>query len=325
MSKGKFSRSTRDNIRGWLCEVPWLIGFAVFTLYPIANTFKMSFDSVIISATGLVTESVGADNYRKAFLADVTFPKILMNYVGEIVLQVPIVLVFSLAIALILSKDIKGRGFFRTLFFLPVIIISGPIIDKFVSMGLMAIQGADSNSVIRNVLGMLPDSAAGLLSTLIDSFVMTLWFSGVQILLLLSALQKIDRPMHEAAHIDGASGWECFWKVTLPNLRNMIVICIIYTIVTISTFDTNQVITTIQGNMFQTSLGLGYASAQAWIYFVVLLLVIGFFMLLYGPRKEAIYGNTKAAKLELKRARRLKKEQERNLKKLYRESRRYRE
>lgn len=325
MSKGRVSRSTRNNIRGWLCEVPWLIGFAVFTLYPIASTLKMSFDSVIISATGLVTEPVGTDNYRKAFLGDVTFPKILLNYVGEIVLQVPIVIVFAIAVALILSKEIKGRGIFRTLFFLPVIIISGPIIDKFIDMGMMAIQGADTNSIILSVLDMLPDTAGGLLKTLIDSFVMTLWFSGVQILLLLSALQKIDRPMYEAAHIDGASGWECFWKVTLPNLRNMIVICIIYTIVTISTFDTNEVITTIQGNMFQTSLGLGYASAQAWIYFVILLLVIGFFMLLYGPRKEAIYGSTKAAKLEMKRARRLKKAQERDLKKLYRQSKRYRE
>nr|WP_296437856.1 sugar ABC transporter permease [uncultured Acetatifactor sp.] len=325
MSKGRISRSTRNNIRGWLCEVPWLIGFAVFTLYPIASTLKMSFDSVVISATGLVTEPVGIDNYRKAFLGDVTFPKILLNYVGEIVLQVPIVIVFAIAVALILSKEIRGRGIFRTLFFLPVIIISGPVIDKFIDMGMMAIQGADTNTVIKSVLAMLPETAGGLLKTLIDSFVMTLWFSGVQILLLLSALQKIDKPMYEAAYMDGASGWECFWKVTLPNLRSMIVICIIYTIVTISTFDTNEVITTIQGNMFQTSLGLGYSSAQAWIYFVVLLLVIGFFMLLYGPRKEAVYGSTKAAKLELKRARRLKKAQDRNLKKLYRESKRYRD
>lgn len=325
MKKKRMTRSMRNNIRGWLCEIPWLIGFAVFTLYPIGYTLKMSFDSVIISATGLVTTPVGFDNYQKAFLADVTFPKILLNYVGEIVLQVPIVIVFSIAVALILSKEIGGKGIFRTLFFLPVIIISGPIVTKFIDMGLMSIQGAESNHIILTVLNMLPDTAGALLSTLIRSFVMTLWFSGVQILLLLSAVQKVDRPMYEAAHIDGASGWECFWKITLPNLRNMIVICIIYTIVTISTFDTNTVIITIQGNMFQTTLGLGYSSAQAWIYFIVLLLVIGFFMLLYGPRREAIYGSSKAAKLEMKRALKLKRTQERNLKKLYRESRRYRE
>lgn len=171
MRKGKLSRSARNNIRGWLCEVPWLIGFAVFTLYPILNTMKMSFDSVVISATGLVTSPVGVENYRKAFLGDVTFPKLLIGYVGEIVLQVPIVIVFSIVVALILSKEIKGKGLFRTLFFLPVIIISGPIIQKFIDMGMMAIQGADSNSIIKNVMEMLPETAGGLLQTLLDSFV----------------------------------------------------------------------------------------------------------------------------------------------------------
>lgn len=325
MKGKKITKGTRETMRGWLCCLPWLVGFGIFTMYPIFSTFRMSFESVIISAQGLVTTSVGIDNYRRVFLADVSFPKILIDYVGTIVLEVPIVIVFSLVIALILSKEMKGKGLFRTLFFLPVIIISGPIVEKFIDMGLMTIQGAQTNPVLLNVLDVLPDSAATLLLKLINSFVMILWFSGVQILLLLSALQKISPAMYEAAHIDGASAWECFWKVTLPNVRNMIVICLIYTIVTISTFDTNTVITTIQNNMFQTSLGLGYASAQAWVYFVVLILVIGFFMLLYGPRNEAIYGNTKLAKLELKRAKKLKKRQERDLKKLYRESRRYRE
>ncbi len=325
MKTKRITKTTRDAMRGWLCCLPWLAGFAIFTLYPIYSTFKMSFESVVISAEGLVRSSVGWDNYRRVFLADVTFPGILIDYVGSIILEVPIVIVFSLIIALILSKDIKGKGFFRTLFFLPVIIISGPIIQKFMDMGLMTIQGAQSNPVLLNILEVLPESVSGLLLKLVNSFVMILWFSGVQILLLLSALQKIDGSMYEAARIDGASSWECFWKVTLPNVRNMIVICLIYTIVTISTFDTNTVITTIQTNMFQTSRGMGYASAQAWVYFVVLLLVIGLFMLLYGPRNEHIYGNTKLAKLELKRAKKLKKQQEKDLKRLYRESRRYRE
>lgn len=323
MKAGKITKPQRDAMRGWLCCLPWLAGFAIFTMYPIYSTFRMSFESVVISAEGLVKSGVGFDNYRRVFLADVTFPGILIDYVGSIVLEVPIVIVFSLVIALILSKDIRGRGFFRTLFFLPVVIISGPIIEKFIDMGLMTIQGAQTNPILLNVLGVLPGSLSALLLKLINSFVMILWFSGVQILLLLSALQKIDGSMYEAAHIDGASGWECFWKVTLPNVRNMIVICLIYTIVTISTFDTNTVITTIQNNMFQTSRGMGYASAQAWVYFLVLLLVIGFFMVLYGPKNEAIYGNTKLAKLELKRAKRLKRQQEKELRKLYRESRRY--
>ena len=174
----------------------------------------------------------------------------------------------------------------------------------------MPIHFSTENSVIiENIVMSLPDTLSTLLSTLIKSFVMILWFCGVQILLFLSAIQKMDKAMYEAAHIDGASSWESFWLVTLPNLRNMIVINIIYTIVTISTFDTNELITMIQGNMFKTSLGLGYAAAQAWVYFFTLLLIIGVFMLIYGPQKNNVYGDSKAAKKAMKEYERVMKAQ----------------
>ena len=190
--------------------------------------------------------------------------------------------------------------------------------EKFTDMGLMAIQGTQDSALIDSVIMMLPESMGTLLSTLIDSFVMILWFCGVQILLLLSALQKMDKPMYEAAHIDGASAWESFWLITLPNLRTMIVICIVYTIVTISTFDTNPVISMIQENMFSITSGMGYASAQAWVYFFTLLLVIGFFMLVYGPKKANIYGNSKAVKKQMKEYEKVIREQKREQRKLKR-------
>ena len=130
----KLTREQRDNIRGWLFVSPWVIGFLIFTIYPIFNTIKMSFESVVISGEGLVTQWIGIDNYRNTFLADVNFTKVLIQYIGEIVLEVPIAIVFSLLIALILSKDIKGKGIARTVFFLPVIIISGPVVQKFTDM-----------------------------------------------------------------------------------------------------------------------------------------------------------------------------------------------
>ncbi len=296
----------------------WVIGFLIFTIYPIFRTIKMSFDSVIISANGLITEFVGFLNYQNAFLSDVTFTKALIQYIGQIVLEVPIAVVFSLLIAMVLSKDIKGKGLMRTVFFLPVIIISGPVMEKFTDMGLMAIQGTQDSALIDNILFMLPETLSSLLSTLIDSFVMILWFCGVQILLLLSALQKMDKPMYEAAHIDGASAWESFWLITLPNLRTMIVICIVYTIVTISTFDTNPVISMIQENMFSITSGMGYASAQAWVYFFTLLLVIGFFMLIYGPKKANVYGNSKAVKQQMKEYEKVIRDQKREQRKLKR-------
>lgn len=278
----------------------------------------MSFDSVIISAEGLVTEFVGFINYQNAFLSDISFTKALIQYIGQIVLEVPIAVVFSLLIAMVLSKDIKGKGLMRTVFFLPVIIISGPVMEKFTDMGLMAIQGTQNSALIDGIIMMLPEALGTLLSTLIKSFVMILWFCGVQILLLLSALQKMDKPMYEAAHIDGASAWESFWLITLPNLRTMIVICIVYTIVTISTFDTNPVISMIQNNMFSITTGMGYASAQAWVYFFTLLLVIGFFMLIYGPKKANVYGNSKAVKQQMKEYEKVIRDQKREQRKLKR-------
>ena len=141
----------------------------------------------------------------------------------------------------------------------------------------------------------------------------------------IAGLQNVPTELLEAAHIDGASVWESFWLVTLPNLRTMIVINIIYTIVTISTFDTNELITMIQGNMFNVSLGLGYAAAQAWVYFFTLLLVIGFFMIIYGPRKNNIYGNTKAAKKQMKEYQRVLREQKRERKRIMRTAGKYRD
>ena len=318
----KLSRAARDNVRGWLFVSPWVVGFCIFTLYPIFSTIQMSFNNVIIKAVGLEQTFVGWANYAQAFLKDVSFTKILIQYVGEIVLEVPIAIVFSLLIAMILSKDIKGKGFIRTIFFLPVIIISGTVMEKFTDMGLMAIQGTENNMLINQILNVLPESIGGVFSTLIESCVMIRWFCGVQILLFLSSIQKMDKSMYEAADIDGASGWETFWMVTLPNLRSVIVINIIYTIVTISTFDSNEVIKTIKDNMFDVTTGVGYAAAQAWIYFFTLLLVIGFFMLLYGPKADNPYGNSKEVKKQMKELKKLRKAQEREYKRIKRTAKR---
>lgn len=315
-SKIRLTRTARDNIRGWLFVSVWVIGFLIFTIYPIFSTIQMSFNSVVISGDGLVKKFVGISNYRDTFLADVNFTKVLIKYIGEIVLEVPIAIVFSLVIALILSKNIKGKGLARTIFFLPVIIISGPVMEKFTDMGLMSIQGSENNELVYMVIEMLPETMGEIVTTLINSFVMILWFCGVQILLFVSAIQKMDKSMYEAANVDGASGWESFWMITLPNLRGMIVINIVYTIITISTFDNNDVITMIQDNMFSIAHGLGYASAQAWVYFFILLMVIGFFMLLYGPRKENVYGNSKEVKKQMKELEKIKKEQKRELRRI---------
>jgi ABC-type sugar transport system permease subunit len=197
---------------------------------------------------------------------------------------VPIVIVFSLVMAMILNMGLKGTGLLRTVFFLPVIIMSGPVMKKLIENGATTIQGAAENALVQNILGMLPEQLASILNNLLSSFIMILWFCGVQILIFLSALQKVDKPVYEAAKIDGASKWAQFWKITLPTLRPMIIVNMLYTIVSISSFELNEVIVLIQKDSFAANYGLGYASALSFLYFVVLILIMVMFVGIYGLR-----------------------------------------
>lgn len=305
MKKTLLTNSRRRAISGWLFVSLWLIGFLVFTAYPLFRTFYLSFNKVTITAEGIVADPVGFNNYKSAFLSDPVFVDALIAYVGELVLEVPIVIVFSLVVAMILNMGLKGKGFLRTIFFLPVIIVSGPVMKKLIDSGATTIQGAWDNPIMYSVLSALPESLAGIFTSLIDSFVMILWFSGVQILIFLSALQKMDRVVYEAADIDGASSWEKFWKITLPSLRMIVILNILYTIVSISGFELNEVITLIQTDSFAANYGLGYASALAFIYFVVLLAIIALFVSLYGLRSATDKRLKREAKQQVRTIRRL--------------------
>ena len=287
MKKKLMTNSLRENLWGWLFVSLWVVGFLVFTCYPLIRTFALSFDQVTITAEGIVTESVGGNNYRNALLSDPVFTDALIGFVGELLLDVPIVIVFSLVMAMILNMGLKGTGVLRTVFFLPVIIMSGPVMKKLIENGATTIQGAAENALVQNVLEMLPDQLSMILNNLLSSFIMILWFCGVQILIFLSALQKVDKPVYEAAKIDGASKWVQFWQITLPTLRPMIIVNMLYTIVSISSFELNDVIVLIQKDSFAANYGLGYASALSFIYFVVLIAIMGLFVGIYGLQRRA--------------------------------------
>lgn len=170
-----------------------------------------------------------------------------------------------------LNQPIRLRGLFRTVFFLPVIIISGPVINELVNQGMTTIPAIEQYSLFKSITAK-PDSwISSVLLYLMENLIIILWFSGVQILIFsCCAPKKIDRQVYEAAKIDGASNWECFWKVTLPSLFPMVIVNMIYTIVTYSIFALSPIVEHIQSNMFRVETGFGYASALAWIYFLVI-------------------------------------------------------
>jgi ABC-type sugar transport system permease subunit len=279
--------SVREALYGYGFILIWLIGFALFTLVPLIQTFLYSLNRVTVTAQGINLDFVRSANYTRALLTDPTFVELLIGYVIETLVSVPIVLIFSMLIALLLNLDFKFKGLFRTIFFLPVVITSGPVIQELTSQGATAAPGLANSAAITSFLAELPPYLRNPVEYLLTSFILILWFSGVQILIYLAALQKIDKSTYEAAAIDGASGWETFWKITLPSLSTTTVIVAVYTVITLSHFSENKVIKYIYLQTYAVGSGIGYASAMAFLYFLVLLvLLVIVFMLLNARARD---------------------------------------
>jgi ABC-type sugar transport system permease subunit len=271
--------------------MPWIIGFLVFTAYPMFYSLWLSFNKVKISAKGIITAFTGITNYTQSFLVDPNFLGYLGKYLLQIVLTVPLVLVFSVILAMLLNIKLPFKHFFRAIYFLPVILMSGPVLNELISNGADKIKGMQ-DFVVYKFITTLPNYLSTPLTYIFDNFIMILWFSGVQILIILMGLQKIDRNIYEAAEVDGASLWETFWKITLPTLKPFIFINALYTIVDISGLSLNPVINHIRANMNDPRTGYGYSSAMAWVYFAVLVILILIAYLAFG-RGDKVPSNKK--------------------------------
>ena len=252
---------------------------------------------------------VGHGNFTQIIMSDPDFPTQMIDYITSTILSVPIIVVFALIIAMMLNENIKGKGFFRLIFFLPVIIVSGPILGMLTQQGAGSITAIDTQAISGAIESFLPHALAEPISELFENMITILWYSGVQILIFLSALQKIDRSMYEAAKIDGGSGWECFWKITLPTVKPMILLNCVYTVVFISNNDQNAIIELIKGAMFSGTRekGYGYASAMAWMYSVVVVLIVCIFAVLLLARKDVYERQIRKYKKQVRKEKRLAK------------------
>lgn len=273
----KLKYALREALTGYAFISIWICGFLLFTMFPLFRTIWFSLNNVKITATGIETTFTGFKNFQDAFLLDVAFAETLIDYLFQLVVLVPIIIVFSIIVAILLNLKIRGKSILRTIYFLPVIITSGPVIQKLIDEGATTFPGLEQFIELSVLQQTFPAPIARVISFLVSSFIIILWFSGVQILIFLAGLQKLDKGMYEAADIDGASKWESFWKLTLPAMNPLIAVNIIYTIVTYSFFALNPIIALILESMYATGKGFGYASALAWIYFAVLLVVLGMF------------------------------------------------
>jgi oligogalacturonide transport system permease protein len=284
LRRNEMRHSTREALYGYAFVMIWIIGFVIFTLAPLVQTFLYSMNTVTVEATSIKLEFVKWNNYTRALFTDPTFVELLINYAIETLVSVPIIIIFSMIIALLLNLNFKFKGLFRTIFFLPVVITSGPVIQELTKQGATSAPGVANSSTIASFLVTLPHSIRGPVEYLLSSFILILWFSGVQILIYLASLQKIDKSIYEAASIDGASAWESFWKITLPSLSTTTLVIAIYTIITLSQFSENPVVKYIYVQTYAVQGGIGYSSAMSFLYFLILALLLAIVYLLLNFR-----------------------------------------
>lgn len=275
----------REALHGYGFVSLWVVGFVLFTAVPLWQTLEYSFSIVAVKATGIELTAAGWTNYTRALLTDPTFIQLLVEYLVETAVSVPIVLIFSMIIALFLNVDFRGRGLFRTVFFLPVVITSGPVIRELTAQGVTSVPQVASSPLVMEFVAQLPPLLRNPVQYLLTSFILILWFSGVQILIYLAGLQKIDRHIYEAAAVDGASAWESFWKITLPSLSTTTLVNALYTIITLSHFSENKVISYIYARTYDVEGGIGYASAMAFIYSLGLVALLAVTYLALRPRR----------------------------------------
>lgn len=290
---------------GFCFILPWLIGFAIFVLWPMIQSFWYSLNTVRIRPTGRVFRFTGASNYQNVWLKDMLFVQELGSFLVSTLLRVPIIIIFALMIAMLLNGRLRFKGAFRTIFFLPVIIASGPVMNELVNQGATSVPLLDQGSINEILTTVLPVWLAAPIADLFGQIIVILWYSGVQILIFIAGLQKIDKSLYEAAKIDGGSAWECFWKITLPMLKPMILLNAVFTIVTLANNGQNNIINLIYNNMFAATRGYGFASAQAWMYAVIVFLIVGVVFLAFKdeqPRKKKKARSRGVKKPSLKKA-----------------------
>lgn len=271
----EISLRMREALHGYAFILIWVVGFALFAAIPLYETFQYSLNQVSVTTGSIELSFVEWANYSRAILTDPNFIELLIGYTIETLVSVPIVLIFAMVVAMLLNFDFKFKGLFRVIFFLPIVITSGPVIKELTAQGAASAPGIADVPAVIDFLEQLPRALRSPTEYLLTSFVLILWFSGVQILIYLSSLQKVDQSIYEAAAIDGASGWATFWKITLPSLSTATVLNAVYTIVTLSHFSENKVIQYIYAQTYDIQGGIGYASAMAFIYLAVMILLLG--------------------------------------------------
>ncbi|MDR2717211.1 MAG: sugar ABC transporter permease [Treponema sp.] len=287
----------KNAVTGYLFILPFLIGLLAFMFLPILESLRMVFSDVNIDLVknGFTMDFSGRDNLKRVLMIDAEFNRLLAEEIGRMLLIVPAVIIFSLFVALLLNQEFKARGIVRAIFFLPVILSSGIMIGLETNNTLLSSMAEiikRGNLMKSSITGVLEDilvsegAASDFMAyifRIINQIYDIAMASGIQIIIFLSALQTIPPSMFEAAKIEGATGWECFWKITFPMVSPLILVNVVYSVVDYFIRTDNRVMEKIRVTMMQR-MEYGFSTAMAWVYFLAVIAIIGIAMALISRK-----------------------------------------
>lgn len=280
---------------GWFFIAPFLIGFVLIYLPVIFTSIQSSFFSI---RQGKLNNFVGLENYSYALFTDTSFVTTLWSGLKQLVIDIPAIVIFSLFMAVMLNQKMIGRAAFRAILFVPVILSTGLISQIEAenttltsSMQSGVNTGAENSGNTQSATEIISAADIAILFEgmkvgtglvtyivqLVNDVYNIINRSGVQLLIFLAGLQSISPAIYESCSIDGATAWETFWKITFPMISPMILVNTIYTIIDSFTSTTNSTVMAYILNVYNNggSQGTVYATAMGWMYFVIVLAIIG--------------------------------------------------
>lgn len=280
--KRKHKWLTRKEAVGLLFMSPFIIGFTMLFLRPLLQSLIYSFNEVSIAKEGVAYDFIGLANYQRALFGDGKFIRTLLPVIGKYLLEVAVIVLFSIFMAILLSQKFAGCLFFRTACFLPVIFAAEKVLWYLEENGISGDLGEVSNGISAvsqsgtvfiykiiehfgmgaEVTDFLLEHVNGIFDVATDS--------GVSIVLFIIGLQAIPSYLYEVCDIEGATKWETFWKITFPMLSPTILLCLVYNLI-VRFNSNNEIVQLINKEKFAK---LGYSSAQTWLYSILIIILV---------------------------------------------------
>ena len=274
---------------GLMFVLSWIIGFFVFFLLPLVQSILYSFSDVTLGMEGVLTEFVGLKEYKYYLLEDPDYLGFLIKDITTMLYSLPIIILLSVVLAILLNQRFRGRLFFRAIYFVPVIIASGVVIDllfqttdaNLISAGVNTTL-TDSMFSVEDVMAWfdMPDKISEYIKLIINHIFDLLWNCGVQTVLFIAGLQSIPRSLYEASTVEGATKWEEFWFITFPMLGNTTMLVALYTMVDLFTNKRRDIIDfayqKMNAGIYDTT------STALWIYFVVVGIIMAIVLFAYN-------------------------------------------